>query len=81
MPIFRSGESRFLTDPQRLNVAITRAVDVFLIVANLKALSSQSSSTGALEAGDELDPESKNYNLEVLKAGRRSLQEIFDYYK
>lgn len=70
----------FVTDPQRLNVAITRTVDVFFIVTDVQALSKQPSVSKALEAGDELEPENKDQNLEVLETGRKVLREILNYY-
>lgn len=64
-----------------MNVAIIQAVDAFFIVADLKILSSQLSVIEALKAGKDLDQEGKKQDLEVLKAGQKSLQEILDYYK
>ena len=67
------GDFGFLTNPQQLNVAITQAIDVFFIVADLKILSSQLSVTEALKAGEDLDQEGKKPDLKVLKASQKSL--------
>lgn len=76
----RRGGLGFVTDPQRLNMAIKRAVEVFFIVADVKALSKQPLVSKAVEAGDELEPENKNQNLEILETGRKALQDILKYY-
>ncbi len=51
----RKGRLGFLQDYRRLNVALTRCVDVFFIIVDMNAILDQPSVAQAVKSGEVLD--------------------------
>lgn len=69
-----------MQEAQRLNVAITRAINAMFVVVDIDAATSEVLLSTALESKDELDLDIEDIDIEKLNQAQKHLKNIIEYY-